>query len=63
MANTVAASIIHTCVDYENAHIHGSTNIKQEAQLSRRGRECLFVVSFNNTIPRQQPFTISYFGF
>jgi len=29
MAKTVAASPIHTCIDYANSLIHGSTNIKK----------------------------------
>ena len=36
MAKTVAASLIHTRIDYANSLIHGSTNIKklQRVQIS-----------------------------
>jgi len=29
VAKIVAASLIHTCIDYANSLIHGSTNIKK----------------------------------
>jgi len=45
MAKTVAASLIHTRIDYANSFIHGFTNIKQ-AQLSQRDRATLRVIEY-----------------